>query len=90
MAELIIKIPDNKLIALKKCAEFGMELDTINTAVVNGILIPKGHGRIGDLDELQKMLDEYVLNDKSCPMHIASEIYYNIDTFESIIGADKE
>ena len=88
--EIVIKIPDKKYESLKILKAMGMEMGLLEKAVLNGTPLPKGHGRIGDLDKLEKVLDDYVLNEKGCPMHIASEVCYNIDCFEAIIEADKE
>ena len=87
--QLVIELPDEEYKLYRHLYDCGMGSPAIRR-ILNGKRLPKGHGRIGDLDELQKVLNVYVLNDPDCPMHIASEICYNIDCFETIIEADKE
>ena len=35
--KLVIELPDNKVISIRKCAERGIELDSTYMAVVNGV-----------------------------------------------------
>lgn len=35
----------------------------IHDAIVNGTPLPKGHGRIGDLDELERRISDFVEHD---------------------------
>ena len=90
--ELVIRLPKKSYEYIKK-GEVGTHpynTELFMKWIADGILLPPGHGRLGDLYELQKVLDDYVLDRKDCPLHIASEVYYNIDTFDTIIKADKE
>ena len=55
--ELVIKIPEE----LYKAAENGFnekEIWDLRLAIVNGIQLPKGHGRLADMDEAIKCLEE--------------------------------
>lgn len=62
--ELVIKIPEELKEALdnaKKENAFDyiqVYNDTIYNAIKNGISLPKGHGKIGDLDELIQAMKE--------------------------------
>ena len=56
MKELLIKLPDK---VYEQLIKYGEPLprgnhfdDTIMKAVANGTPLPKGHGRIGDLDKI--------------------------------------
>lgn len=53
--------------------------------VVNGIPIPKGHGRIGDLDALREEVSSWGMND-----YEPSDFIDEIDRTDTIIEADKE
>ena len=88
--KIVIDIPEEEYKNIITYNSFRWLRNNVIEAINKATPLPKGHGRIGDLDELEKVLDEYVLNEKGCPMHIASEICYNIDCFEAIIGADRE
>ena len=54
-------------------------------AIHNGIPLPKGHGRIGDLDALRKEISSWGMNDYE-PLDFIDEI----DRADVIIEADKE
>ena len=64
--EVVIKIP-------KKCKEFldnGGKVDWLDAipiidAIANGIPLPKGHGRIGDLDRLYSVFERNVVSAKA-------------------------
>ena len=54
--ELIIKIPDNY--DLSKIQNGSIASKIILNAVANGIVLPKGHGRIADMDEAIKCIKD--------------------------------
>ena len=59
--ELVIKIPEKTYKQLKFLNEqgFGTVIDEL---VVNGTLLPKGHGRLIDADELNEMIERELVN----------------------------
>ena len=54
--ELIIKIPEEDFERCKK--RFQMRIDIMGNAIAKGIPLPKGHGRIADMDEAIKCIEE--------------------------------
>lgn len=58
---------------------------TIADAIKNGTPLPKGHGRLGDLDALQKEVSSWGMND-----YEPSDFTYAIDQADTIIEADKK
>lgn len=61
--ELVIKIPEWKyksicegVEASKRCGVVGIDPD-IHEAIYNGTLLPKEHGRLGDLDALEEEME---------------------------------
>jgi hypothetical protein len=55
--ELVIKIPESRYRLLQTQARTNLgkeKLDEFSEAVLNGTPLPKGHGRLGDLDALEK------------------------------------
>ena len=90
--ELVIKIPEEDFERCKK--RFQMRINTMGDAIANGTLLPKGHGRLGDLDELEQRISNFVEHDA----HITDEytvtrqrfIVDGIRQTVAIINADKE
>ena len=63
MMKVLIDIPDWKyksicegVEASKKCGVVGIDPD-IHEAIYNGTPLPKGHGRLKDIDEVERILD---------------------------------
>lgn len=57
--ELVIKIPKETVNEIRNNAMFAGSISSdirwdVTSAIVNGTPLPKGHGRIGDLDALKK------------------------------------
>lgn len=50
--ELVVKIPEEEYEMIVNSEDCG--LHTLTRAVARGTILPKGHGRIGDLDALEK------------------------------------
>lgn len=75
MTEIVIKISDDMYQAIKDDAYCGI-LRPMLSAIRNGIVLPKGHGRLIDADAV---LEEPIGN-----------TYKDIDIAETIIEADKE
>ena len=92
--ELVIKIPEVYYEALRKTdmmvsgQRSGKTLmSVIYNAVANGTLLPKGHGRLIDADELKK---EYPHDtDWDYPVNTNSYVVESIDNSHTIIEADK-
>lgn len=61
--ELVIKIPEDKykrFVKAPRTATFDeciSDRKVLGTAIANGTPLPKGHGRLGDLDKLEKEID---------------------------------
>lgn len=53
--------------------------------VKNGTLLPKGHGRMGDLDALRDEVSSWGMND-----YEPSDFIDVIDQADTIIGADED
>lgn len=50
--EIVIKIPDEKYKALQKYLESGCTLGLVDMAILNGVILPKGHGELVDKREI--------------------------------------
>lgn len=85
--ELVIKIPEELYEAYKgrppMLGDAGM--DMIAQSIANGTPLPKGHGRLGDLDALEEEVSSWGMNDYE-PLDFIDEI----DRADTIIEADKE
>ena len=93
--EIVINIPDNY--DLSKIQNGSIASKIILDAVKNGIPLPKGHGRIGDLDKLIKTMKERNEDNGGEPLNAVDRGYdlaYRHMTKEVkecvIIEADKE
>ena len=94
--KLVIDIPDKIYKELTETAIIVTEAypSTIERALTEGIVLPKGHGRLIDADTLEKRLTDDMRDaDKRCDYYRADKIDtaadYVADT-ETIIEADKE
>ena len=91
--ELVIKISEKDWNFLKESDGCRWSRAIIES-VINGIPLPKGHGRLGDLDELEQRISNFVEHDA----HITDEytvtrqrfIVDGIRQTVAIINADKE
>ena len=89
--ELVVKIPEELKEALdnaKKENAFNymrVYNDTIYNAFKNGTPLPKGHGKIGDLDALRDEVSSWGMNDYE-PLDFIDAI----DDADTILEADKE
>lgn len=93
--ELVIKIPEEDFERCKK--KLQMRLNVMAIAIAKGKPLPKGHGRIGDLDKLEKEMSNGI---KAGLMIEGYEKYPNINNMDdcvecvkyadAIIEADKE
>ena len=58
MQEIVIKIPNSLYANLKKIKGDSIAGKRIVDCVINGTVLPKGHGRLGDLDNVWSELKE--------------------------------
>ena len=79
--ELVIKIPE-VFYGYCKAQKDAIE---IQLAVKNGIPLPKGHGRLGDLDALREEVSSWGMND-----YEPSDFIDEIDRAATIIEAESE
>ncbi len=97
--EVLIRLPDRVYYGIEKgiTVNGSAASQIVLEAVRNGILLPKGHGRLGDLDELEKEMD----NDIKAGLFLDGyENYPHINNMDdcvdcvrytdTIIQADKE
>lgn len=84
--ELVIKI-DKEIYEARKhwVANQKRTVDKVDIAIANGTPLPKGHGRIGDLDVLREEVSSWGMND-----YEPSDFIDAIDQADTIIEADKE
>lgn len=78
--ELVIKIPEEK--AKRFLAQMWSDRNFRECKIVS---LPKGHGRIGDLDALREEVSSWGMND-----YEPSDFIDEIDRAGTIIDADKE
>lgn len=57
--ELVIKIPEEVRNRLSFGVTYSQDIQTICEAIGNSTPLPKGHGRIGDLDKIKKEMQDY-------------------------------
>lgn len=84
--EVVIEIEDklyNRIKYLEPKAD--TMLDKLIRSVQNGTPLPKGHGRIGDLDALREEVSSWGMND-----YEPSDFIDLIDQADTIIEADRE
>lgn len=81
--ELVIKIPEKIYKYVQQMGSINM-LDTqqVANAIFDGTPLPKGHGRIGDLDALRCENTDFDTYNDYCTM------FDEIDAAETIIEAD--
>lgn len=79
--ELIVKISENRYRRIRE--DWHHESDAWDSyeAIRNGIPLPKGHGKIGDIDKLYQVFERNVAGAKAF-----KDLFDNADT---IIEADK-
>jgi hypothetical protein len=82
--ELVIKIPEEDYRSLQKKDKFNDRfLNYYEKLIVHGTPLPKGHGRIGDLDALRCENADFDTYNDYCIM------FDEIEAAETIIEADK-
>ena len=80
--ELVIKIPERDYDLACKYPD--ALIATYAHCIKNGTPLPKGHGRIGDLDALREEVSSWGMND-----YEPSDFTDAIDQADTILGADK-
>ena len=93
--ELVIRISEEDFEIMKHNIAINNPLCPLSqeemvSKVANGVPIPKGHGRLGDLDKLEKKMNDYI---KSIPLpyHEAERLVLLMNHFDdasTIIEAD--
>lgn len=88
--ELVIKISEEDFEIMKHNIAVNNPLCPLSqeemvAKVANGIPLPKGHGKIGDLDALREEVSSWGMND-----YEPSDFTDAIDQADTIIDADKE
>ena len=90
--ELVIKISEETYTHLlerymyQNTNDIGLDDNVkVGVAIKNGIPLPRGRGRIGDLDALRKEVSSWGMND-----YEPSDFTDAIDQADTILEADKE
>lgn len=88
--ELVIRIPENY--DLSKIQNGSIESKIVLKAVANGKPLPKGHGRLDDIDKLQNIFnnlcDAYHIDNLAFMSDM--DMNFDLDCRPSIIEADTE
>lgn len=92
--ELVIKITKNSYKATCSGSMLPPDVENVVNAIKNGTPLPKGHGRLGDLDELTQRITNYVEHNE----HMMDELTLLQEKFilegirdtPTIIEADRE
>jgi len=82
--ELVIKIPEEVKNRLCFGVTYSKDIQVVCEALNDGTPLPKGHGRIGDLDALRCENTDFDTYKDYCTM------FDEIEAAETIIEADKE
>lgn len=82
--QIVINIPEEDYNFVKRQVADGIT-NPLKICIANGIPLPKGHGRLGDLDALRKEISSWGMND-----YEPSDFIDEIDRADTIIKADTE
>ena len=83
--KLIIELPEEDYIRIKETGVIG-KVDVFKRAIRNGIVLPKGHGRLIDADKLKPQTTYFGISD--IPVEVVK--CSTIRNAPTIIKADKE
>ena len=83
--ELVIKLSEDSYKATCNGYMLPTDVENVVQGIKNGTPLPKGHGRIGDLDALRKEVSSWGMND-----YEPSDFIDAIDQADTIIEADRE
>lgn len=87
--EIVIKIDNERYKDIQRIAEVQLDRGRFQTAeqvIANGIPLPKGHGRIGDLDALE---NEMINGIKAGNLEEGYEEYANINNMNDCVQCVK-
>lgn len=82
--QIVIDIDVDCYKLIKRNVEHG-EGSSLSVIIANGTPLPKGHGKLGDLDALREEVSSWGMND-----YEPSDFTYAIDQADTIIEADKK
>ena len=82
--QIVINIPEEELLMIK-AAEVSENSGYLQSLILNGIPLPKGHGRLIDVDKIVYE-EECIYASDGCSTTISIA---NIDSTPTIIEADK-
>lgn len=83
--QIVIDIPEEMYVQIIGENSIDTMLIPYSDIIRNGTPLPKGHGRIGDLDALREEVSSWGMND-----YEPSDFTDEIDRADTIIEADKE
>lgn len=84
--ELVIKISEKAYNALTHTKfDANLVADEMRKSIANGTPLPKGHGKLGDLDALREEVSSWGMND-----YEPSDFIDEIDRAATIIDAESE
>lgn len=95
--QVVIDIPDRIYRTIQKRHLNIIDNEIVEVSIRNGTPLPKGHGRLGDLDELEKnmigginagWLEEGY--ERYTPIHNMEDCVERVQWADTIIEADKE
>jgi hypothetical protein len=90
MAKVVIDMPDYMLNQIMQCYPFKLPSQFVTETykiIRNGKILPKGHGKIGDLTKLYNKIDK---RNRENGKGKYTGILVLVDNAETIIEADKE
>ena len=61
--ELVITMPEDSYKATCSGSMLPPDVENVVNAIKHGVPLPEGHGRIGDLDELEQRISNFVEHD---------------------------
>ena len=82
--ELVIKISEDSYKATCNGWMLPSDVENVVQGIKNGTPLPKGHGKLGDLDALREEVSSWGMND-----YEPSDFIDAIDQVDTIIEADK-
>jgi hypothetical protein len=83
--ELVIKITKDSYKATCNGWMLPPDVENVVQGIKNGTPLPKGHGKLGDLDALREEVSSWGMND-----YEPSDFIDAIDQVDTIIEADRE
>jgi hypothetical protein len=82
--ELVVKISEDSYKATCNGWMLPSDVENVVQGIKNGTPLPKGHGKLGDLDALREEVSSWGMND-----YEPSDFIDAIDQVDTIIEADK-